>query len=148
MIFGALMFLAGSSVCLLSLNITILIFGRFIQGIGACAGAMISSAAIRDAFPQKEQSKVFAKMSAAFAMAPGIGAIVGTFISWQMNSIVLSVLAIALGIAVIWLFSETLINKNQQALQMKKFLSNYYNLFKAKGYFIYLCILGINIGMV
>jgi MFS transporter, DHA1 family, multidrug resistance protein len=148
MIFGALMFLAGSSICLLSLNITILIFGRFIQGIGACAGAVISSAAIRDAFPQKEQSKVFAKMNAAFAMAPGIGAIVGTFISWQMNFIVLFVLAIALVIAVIWLFPETLINKNKEALQMKKFFSNYYNLFKAKGYFIYLCILGINIGMV
>ena len=148
MIFGALIFLAGSSICLFSPNITILIFGRFIQGFGACAGAVISSAAIRDAFPEHEQSKIFAKMNTAFAMAPGIGAIVGTFMGWKMNFIVLFVLAAVLVIAVIWLFPETLKNKNKEALQPKKFLRNYYDLFAAKGYFIYLCILGINVGMV
>lgn len=148
MIIGAVIFLIGSTVCLVSPNITILIFARFLQGFGACAGAVISSAAVRDAFSLKDQGKVFAKMNAAFAIAPGAGAIVGTFISWQTNFIVLFVLAIILLISVIFLFPETLRQKNYGATRPKKLVTNYFKLYQARGYFVYLCLLGLNIGMV
>ncbi len=148
MVIGAVAFLLGSVVCLISTDITILIAGRFIQGFGACAGAVISSAAVRDAFSHKEQGKVFAKMNTAFAIAPGVGAIVGTFITWQMNFSILFALAIILLIAVIILFPETLKKKNKGATRPKKLISNYFSLFRTQGYFVYLCILGLSIGMV
>lgn len=148
MIVGGIILLIGSTVCLISHNISVLIFARFLQGFGACAGAVISSAAVRDAFSLKNQGKVFAKMNAAFSIAPGAGAIVGTFISWQTNFIVLFVLAIILLISIIWIFPETLRHKNYGATRPKKFFLNYCQLFRARGYFIYLCLLGLNIGMV
>lgn len=148
MIIGAAIFLFGSVICLLSPNITTLIFARFLQGFGACAGAVISSAAVRDAFSTKDQGKVFAKMNAAFAIAPGAGAIVGTFISWQTNFILLFVLAIILLTCVIWIFPETLRQKNYGATRPKKLITNYFELYRARGYFVYLCLLGLNIGMV
>lgn len=51
MLSGALISVVGSLVCLFSFNIWQLISGRFIQAIGSCAGGVIASAAIRDAFP-------------------------------------------------------------------------------------------------
>ncbi len=148
MIIGSVIFLIGSTICLMSPNIVILIFARFLQGFGACAGAVISSAAVRDAFLQKDQGKVFAKMNTAFAIAPGAGAIVGTFVPWQFNFIVLFVLSIILLIFVIWLFPETLKQKNYGATRPYKFVINYWSLYRTRGYFVYLCILGLNIGMV
>ena len=148
MIIGAVTFLIGSLTCLISGNITILILGRFIQGFGACAGAVISSAAVRDAFTGIEQAKVFAKMNTAFAIAPGLGAIVGTFFSWQINFSVLFALAIILLIAVLWLFPETLKQKNKGATRPHRLIVNYWQLFQTRGYLVYLCILGLNIGMV
>lgn len=148
MIIGAIIFLFGSIICLISSNITILIFARFLQGFGACAGAVISTAAVKDAFTIKDQSKVFAKMNAAFSIAPGAGAIIGTFTSWQTNLIILFVLAIISLICVIWLFPETLRQKNYGATRPKKICINYLHLYQSPGYFIYLCLLGLNIGMV
>ncbi|MDA7742115.1 MFS transporter, partial [Francisellaceae bacterium] len=72
MLIGALAFVIGSFICMYSDTIWWLISGRFVQGLGACAGAVISSAAVRDAFPRSEQGKVFAKMNIAFAIAPGL----------------------------------------------------------------------------
>ncbi|WP_119343391.1 multidrug effflux MFS transporter [Facilibium subflavum] len=148
MVIGAGIFFIGSTICWLSHDIFILIIGRFIQGFGACAGAVISSAAVRDAFSQKQQGQVFAQMNTAFAIAPGLGAIVGTFITWQMNFSILFVLAIVLFICVIFLFPETLKTKNKGATRPKALIANYWALFRTPGYLIYLCILGLNIGMV
>ena len=148
MVFGAFMFLVGSVLCMLSPNIYILIFARFLQGFGACAGAVISSAAVRDAFPEHEQGAVFAKMNTAFAIAPGAGAIVGTFIPWQLNFIILFTLAIILLLAVSLLFPETLKQKNYGATRPLKVVKNYWQLFRTRGYLLYLCLLGLNIGMV
>lgn len=149
MIIGAVIFVLGSSICLFSnLNIVTLITGRFFQGIGACAGAVISAAAVRDAFPLADQGKVFAKVNIAFALAPGLGAVVGTFTSWYTNFVILFVLAWVLLIAVVFLFPETLKQKNKGAARPINLLINYFKLFKAPGYFIYLLILGLNMGMI
>ena len=110
MLIGAFTFVIGSLICMLSGDIQLLIGGRFVQGLGACAGAVISSAAVRDAFPASEQGKVFAKMNIAFAIAPGIGPVVGTFIAryanWHVNFLVLLVLSIVLLLFVYWFFSR------------------------------------------
>jgi Bcr/CflA subfamily drug resistance transporter len=152
MIFGAILFVAGSLVCTLSFDITSLICGRFFQGLGASCGAVISSAAVRDAFSQEEQGKVFAKMNLAFAIAPGLGPIVGSFVadhfSWHINFVILLALSLLLLILVIIMFPETLEQKNHHALHPKKIILNYMGLFRASGYLVYVTILGISLGMV
>ncbi len=150
MIFGAAMFLLGSSICLWSIDqgITSLLVGRFLQGLGVCAGAVISSSAVRDAFPVAQRGRVFAKMNAAFAAAPGVGGIVGTYVAWHISFIVLFVLAIVLLLGVIFLFPETLKNTNKTALHPMDLIKNYLQLFTAKGYWLYVIILGLNMGMI
>lgn len=152
MLVGAFAFVIGSLICMLSINVDMLIFGRLVQGLGACAGAVISSAAVRDAFPASEQGKVFAKMNIAFAIAPGIGPVVGTFIAhysnWHMNFLVLLVLSIIVLLSVYWLFPETIKIKNRHAIHPIKLVITYFSLFKCSGYLVYLLLLGISVGMV
>ncbi|MFZ9035096.1 MAG: multidrug effflux MFS transporter [Francisellaceae bacterium] len=148
MVIGAIIFLIGSGICLFSQNILMLIAGRFVQGFGACAGAVISSAAVRDAFPSNMQGRMFAKMNIAFAIAPGLGAITGTFISWQINFIVLFILAIMLTICVLFMLPETLKQKNKGATRPIRLIKNYMKLFITKGYLVYLLLLGLNMGMI
>ncbi|MFT6834492.1 MAG: DHA1 family bicyclomycin/chloramphenicol resistance-like MFS transporter [Francisellaceae bacterium] len=151
MIIGAAIFVLGSLICAFSFDISILIAGRFIQGLGACAGAVLSSAAVRDAFPESKQGAVFAKINLAFAIAPGLGPIVGSFtahnFSWHVNFMILLILGFLLLILVIIMFPETLAQKNHHAIHPKKIVMNYLSLFKADGYFVYLCLLGISLGI-
>ena len=152
MLIGAFLFVIGSLICMLSMSADLLILGRLVQGVGACAGAVISSAAVRDAFLVSEQGKVFAKMNIAFAIAPGVGPIVGTFVArystWHMNFFILLILSAILLVCVYFIFPETIKGKNRSAIHPIKILVNYLNLFMARGYIIYLLILGISVGIV
>ena len=150
MILGALIFLFGSLICLFNFyHIIILIFGRFLQGFGACSGAIIATVSIKDTFTSTtEQSKIFAKINTAFVISPGVGAIVGTFCFWKTSFTILFFVSVFLLLMVLMYFPETLKKKNIYAIKPYKLITNYYNLFKYKGYFIYLCVLGLNIGIV
>ena len=151
MIGGAALFVIGSLICMLSFDVSLLIIGRFIQGLGACAGAVISSASVRDAFPPQKRGKIFARMNLAFAIAPGVGPLIGSMIahySWHYNFLLLLILSFLLLVLVIFIFPETLDEKNHHAIHPKQLLVNYFSLFKAPGYLAYLCLLGLSLGMV
>jgi DHA1 family bicyclomycin/chloramphenicol resistance-like MFS transporter len=152
MLIGASVFVVGSLICMLSMDIDMLIFGRLVQGLGACAGAVISSAAVRDAFPSSEQGKVFAKINIAFAIAPGVGPVVGTFVAhyftWHVNFLLLLILSVIVLFSVYWLFPETIKIKNRHAIHPIKLVQTYFSLFKRSGYMVYLLLLGISVGMV
>lgn len=152
MCFGASAFVLGSFLCFISYNISYLIIGRLIQGMGACAGAVISSACVKDAFEVREQGKIFAQMNIAFSIAPGagpiIGSLIGQYLNWHYNFLLLLIISIILLLCVYLALPETLKEKNHSALHPAHFIKNYYSLFTKPGYAIYLLILGINLGIV
>ena len=152
MLFGAAVFIIGSIICFTSYNIQQLLAGRFVQALGSCAGGVISSAAIRDAFPEHQRAKVFAKRDAAFAIAPGLGPIVGSFVDhqfgWHANFFVLIILAVILFISVWWLFPETNLDPNREALNAKRIFRNYYLILKDPYFVPYLVVIGLCIGIV
>jgi DHA1 family bicyclomycin/chloramphenicol resistance-like MFS transporter len=152
MLFGAAIFIVGSIICFTSFNIQQLLGGRFVQALGSCAGGVISSAAIRDAFPEDQRAKVFAKRDAAFAIAPGLGPIIGSFVDhqfgWHANFLVLIILAVVLFISVWWFFSETNLDPNQEALKSKLIFRNYYAILKDPYFVPYLIVIGLCIGVV
>jgi MFS transporter, DHA1 family, multidrug resistance protein len=152
MLAGAATFILGSLVCVTSFDIWQLIGGRFVQAIGACAGGVISSAAVRDAFSEQERGHVFAKVNAAFAVAPGIGPIVGSFVDhaygWHANFLILLVLSIILFISVWLFFPETNLKKAADALKPKVLFHNYAVLFRDPYYLAYIVPMGFAIGIV
>ena len=152
MLLGAATFVMGSLICCFSLNIQILLLGRFIQGLGSCAGAILSLAAVRDSYPVEEQGRMFAKINAAFAIAPGVGPLVGHYIylhfPWQVNFMILFVLSFIMLVCVFFFFPETNLELNYSANKFKSLVANYKKLFHDPYYYSYLTLLGLCIGIV
>ena len=148
MLFGTSLFLISSIICIISTNINSLIIARLLQGFGASAGGVIATVAVKDCFEQKQQGSIFAIMNIAFALAPGIGAILGIFLSLKYIFIVLLVAAILFFIKVLFFFPETNLSLNYDALKPKTFIKNYLILFKDHQFIISTVILGLNIGMI
>lgn len=152
MLIGALIFVVGSTVCLFSFSIWQLIAGRFVQAIGSCAGGVIASACIRDAYPESERGHVFAKVYGAFAIAPALGPIVGSFVDsawgWHANFLVLVILSLLLFVSLIFFLPETNHHKDKDALNPILMLKHYGSLMLDPYYLPHLLIMGLAIGIV
>jgi len=113
--FGLLIFFISSLICALSLNIEILIIGRFFQGVGASVMPLSALAVARDLFNEQERVKFFSIQAGIMAMVPVLAPILGSFIvvyfNWQSNFILLSVCILLAGSLSIFYFSETNQNK-------------------------------------
>ena len=152
MLAGAALLLAGGLACLLSFSIWPLVGGRVIQGIGACAGGVIADAAVRDAFPANLREKIYAKLNAAFALAPAIGPIVGTFAArafgWHANFGILAAVALALWLLVWRYLPETNLHRNRRALEPASLWGNYLKTLKTRDFIIFAVLGGCCVGVV
>ena len=68
--FGLLIFFISSLICALSLNIEILIIGRFFQGVGASVMPLSALAVARDLFNEQERVKFFSIQAGLFGYVP------------------------------------------------------------------------------
>lgn len=152
MLAGAVILALGALLCMLSFSIWPLIGGRFIQGVGACAGAVIADACVRDAFPAEERQRVYAKINAAFAVAPAIGPVGGTWIAhafgWHANFALLLAVALALTASVWLCLPETLQRKDRHALEAKQLWRNAREVIGTRGFLFYVTLGGLCVGVV
>ena len=90
---GVVMFILGSILCLWGGSPAFLLTGRFLQGVGIAAPAILSFIIIADLYPLKEQRFLLAmlngSMNTAVAFAPVIGSYVTLYFHWQGNFITL-----------------------------------------------------------
>lgn len=149
---GAGLFTLGSFICYVSFSLDLLLFGRFLQGLGACAGAIISSAAVRDSFPKETIDTVYAKINAAFALSPAAGPIVGAFVAdrfgWHANMLILFVLGIFLIAALALYFPETHLPDKSRRLNVADLFLTYQTLFRQKKFLPSVFINAVAIGAV
>lgn len=152
MLVGATILLVGSLVCLLSFSIWPLLAGRLVQGVGACAGGVIADAAVRDAFSADLRRKVYAKLNAAFALAPAIGPIVGIFAArafgWHANFAVLTGVALVLWILVWRYLPETNLRRNPRAMEPRSLWGNYLRTLKTREFTVFAMVGGCCVGVV
>ena len=101
-----LVFLAGSVVGALAGDISWLIFGRVLQGLGGGGLMILSQAAIADVVPARERGKYMGFMGAVFAVASVAGPLLGGWLTegpgWRWafwGNLPLGALAIAATIA-------------------------------------------------
>ncbi len=84
---GFLIFIAGSAACGASVNITMLIVSRAIQGVGAALLQANSSAIVADYFPPSERGRAFGITSSGWNIGGTLGIVLGgiitTLIGWQ-----------------------------------------------------------------
>ncbi len=104
-VFGLITFITGSICCLCEASYFLLILGRFLQGVGIAAPAILSFLIIADAYPIKQQQFFMAilngLMNAATGVAPVIGSYITLYFHWQGNFITLLLLSICVLIMVL-----------------------------------------------
>ncbi|WP_430742834.1 Bcr/CflA family efflux MFS transporter [Bacillus atrophaeus] len=71
------LFALSSLFCALSPNITTLVIARFLQGVTASAGLVLSRAIVRDVFTGRELSKFFSLLMVITAVAPMVAPMTG-----------------------------------------------------------------------
>jgi len=85
--FGMSLYVLSSLGCALAPNIWTLAFFRLTQALGACSGAVISRAMVRDLFPPAESRRVFATLLLVNGLAPMIAPLLGSYLllwfGWQ-----------------------------------------------------------------
>jgi DHA1 family bicyclomycin/chloramphenicol resistance-like MFS transporter len=152
MLIGAAILILGALLCMISFSIWPLIGGRLIQGVGACAGGVIADAAVRDAFPAERRQRVYAKLNAAFALAPAIGPVVGTYVAhafgWHANFAILLGLSLLLGGLVWYYLPETHRDLDRHALELSRLWRNGREVVTTRGFLFYVVIGGLCVGVV
>lgn len=74
---GLVIFLLGSVVSALAINIELLIAGRVIQAVGGAAGMVVSRAIIRDLYDRETAARLMAYMITALVVAPMVSPLIG-----------------------------------------------------------------------
>ena len=84
---GLCLFLAGTALCGFAPSLPVLIGGRVLQAIGACAGLVLGRAIIRDVYDRDASARgiaiVMMAMTLAPAVSPAIGAYVSQWFGWR-----------------------------------------------------------------
>lgn len=84
---GFILFALGSAVCLLAPNLTIMIIGRMIQGVGLSAPRSIAISIIRDTYKGDYMARIMSFVTAFFILVPVIAPATGKWImdafNWQ-----------------------------------------------------------------
>ncbi len=77
LLWGVALYVVASAVCTLAPDIEILIAGRFVQAIGACSGAVLGRAVVRDVYGSEGAARIMSYMASAMALAPAVAPILG-----------------------------------------------------------------------
>lgn len=75
---GLAIFIAGSIVCALAPSLPVMIAGRAIQALGACAASVLARAIARDLYHGPELTRALALVMIVMAAAPGFSPALGT----------------------------------------------------------------------
>jgi DHA1 family bicyclomycin/chloramphenicol resistance-like MFS transporter len=138
---GIAVFLAGTAICLLAQGIGALIFGRFVQGLGACVGITIARAVVRDRFDRVEGARALAfigmAMAAGPALAPAIGGQLQIFHGWRAVFAALALFGIAVAIAAYARLEESNRRRDPLATDPVRMVANFATLLRARVYLAY-----------
>ncbi len=95
---GLLIFVLGSVLCVWAPNFSIILVGRFLQGVGIASPSILSFLLIADLFSLEKQQFYLAIlngiMSISFATAPILGSFIASAYHWQGNFIALLLLGL------------------------------------------------------
>src|SRR5437764_237938 len=111
LIAGLALFLAGTLLCAAAWSLTVLIIGRLLQALGACAGIVLARAIIRDVYDREAAARglalVMMAMSLAPAVSPAFGAYLAEWFDWRAIFILLGGLGAIVFAATVMRLPET-----------------------------------------
>ena len=124
---GLVIFLIGSAVSMFATDLTSLLVARFVQGVGAASGRVLSTAIIRDRFSGRDMARVMSLNMTVFIMvpifAPAIGGLL--LLTGHWRTILVAMFATGLGLG-LWFFvrmPETLSPSNRMPFSVNRIMA-------------------------
>ncbi|MGY0197013.1 multidrug effflux MFS transporter [Leptothrix sp. BB-4] len=97
--FGLALFVVGSIGCALSTDVNQLIGFRFLEGLGACAGAVVPRAIVRDLHTGVEATRLSSLLMLVFSVSPILAPLAGSLtiavVGWRGIFWIVTVIALA-----------------------------------------------------
>ncbi len=139
--FGITLYLLASIACAFVTTVNGLIFMRFIQAIGACAGLVASRAMVRDFFPVKESARVFSLLMLVIGVSPLIAPTLGGYLTahfgWHYVFIALTALAFLILCGIHFVLPESIVPDKNLSLKPKPILRGFYAILKTPQFYVY-----------
>jgi DHA1 family bicyclomycin/chloramphenicol resistance-like MFS transporter len=108
---GIAIFVLASAGCALATSAPLLIAGRFVQALGACSGAVVARAVVRDRFSHVETARMLSLLMLIMGLAPILAPLLGgallTLGGWRLNFWFMAAFGVLLGLAALTRMKES-----------------------------------------
>jgi DHA1 family bicyclomycin/chloramphenicol resistance-like MFS transporter len=132
--FSLALFVISSAACALSKSVNVLSVFRLLQAIGACGGAVVSRAMVRDLFPPVDLRRIFSMLVLVLGVSPLIAPFIGGYLliwfGWKSIFVTQASLGAVTLLAMHFRLSESLAPENVRPLHMDHVLSSYGHLLR------------------
>lgn len=129
---GAATFAIGCAICAAADGFTLLIVGRTVQALGACAASVLSRAIARDLFDGEALARALALTMVAMAASPGFSPLVGSAINslfgWRIIFVTLAAFTVVLSVQYWRTLGETLPAERRRPMGFAAVRSGYIRL--------------------
>jgi MFS transporter, DHA1 family, multidrug resistance protein len=147
---GCAVFTVAAFGCATAPSMNALVFWRFLQGIGAAAGPVISFAIVRDLFVGLGARKRFAYVgvvaTVAPIVAPTLGGLISSWAGWRAVFYFLVGGGILLGIVILLCLEESIVRRDREALLIRNLARNYWRVLSHRACRTYVIIGGLTFG--
>ncbi|MBE9603852.1 multidrug effflux MFS transporter [Acetobacteraceae bacterium H6797] len=144
------LYTAGSVVALFATDITVLMIGRAMQGIGVAAGAAISRAFVRDQFQGASAARIMNLMGTMLAigpaLAPTIGGLILGLFGWHWIFLVMVVYGVVVLAVLGFATAETNPRADPALVQPVRIVANYGRLLREPEFMRPALMLGLSVG--
>lgn len=147
---GYVVFVVGCILSIASTDLTAMLIGRFLQGIGAAAPRVVSTSLIRDGHAGRAMARIMSIIMSVFilvpAIAPSIGQGVIMILPWRYTFFVLLAMAVA---AAVWFAirqPETLMSENRRVLSIRNLVAGCIDVLSTRTVFGYTLSMGFIFG--
>ena len=147
LLFGLVVALIGSLICVLSNSINLLIFGRFIQAAGVASGLTLTRTMASDVFQGARLAQIGSYVGMLFGIMPAIAPVIGGYIEeafgWRANFEFLLLLIAAIFVWVLLVVPETSQTRSRHATRPKILIKTYWSLISHKRFIVYPVVAGL-----
>jgi DHA1 family bicyclomycin/chloramphenicol resistance-like MFS transporter len=132
--YSLVLFVVSSAACAFSTSVTMLSVFRLLQAIGACGGAVVSRAMVRDLFPPSDLRRVFSMLVLVLGVSPLISPFIGGYLlvwfGWKSIFFTQASLGALTLLAMHFRLDESLAPEHARPLHMDHIVSSYAHLLR------------------
>ncbi len=147
---GLGLYFIGSIICYFSASLEMMLFGRFVQGLGVSGPYVSAVSIVRDKFAGRQMAKIMSLIMIIFmtvpALAPSMGQAVLNYTSWHGIFVMYILYAVLVGAWIFLRLEETLPKENRIPFHVKNILAGFKEVFTTRSTVCYMVCMGFVFG--